>query len=62
MKELDELITCLEATIPANPSSPKNIKLADALEKDMQKYFKQLEDAVPLEKLEQIYLKYVEQG
>ena len=61
MKEIDELIALLEAQIPANPNSPKNKKLADALEKDMQKYFKQLQDAIPMEKLESIYNKYVEQ-
>jgi len=62
MKELDELIAVLEATIPANPNSPKNVKLADELEKDLKKYFKELEGAVPMEKLEIIYNKYVEQG
>lgn len=60
MQELDELITVLEANIPANPESPKNKRLADALERDMKKYFKQLEDAVPIEKLEKIYHRYAE--
>jgi len=59
MQELDEIIALLEANIPANPESPKNKKLADALEKDLQKYFKSLEDAVPMEKLEKVYNKYV---
>ena len=61
MQELDEIIALLEANIPANPESPKNKKFADNLEKDMQKYFKSLEDAIPIEKLGQIYNKYVEQ-
>ena len=59
MRELDELITVLEATLPAAPSSTRNIKLAAELEKDMQVYFKQLEDAISIEKLEKIYNKYV---
>jgi len=62
MKELDELISLLEATIPANPESPKNVKLADELEKDLKKYFDKLEGMVPGKKLEQIYNKYVVQG
>lgn len=61
VKELDELLALLEANIPANPESPKNKKLADDLERDLKKYFDSLEDAVPMEKLEQIYSKYAEQ-
>lgn len=60
-KAIDDILACLEAKIPANPEAPKNIKLADDLEKDMKKYFKNLENAVPMAKLEQIYMKYVEQ-
>jgi len=58
---LDSVIGLLEANIPANPESPKNVKLANALEKDIQKYFKSLEDAIPMEKLEKVYNKYVGQ-
>ena len=61
MKELDELIAVLEANIPANPESPKNVKLADELEKDLKKYFDKLEGMVPGKKLEQIYNKYVKE-
>lgn len=61
MKELDDLITILEADIPANPSSLKNIKLADELEKDFKRYFSQLENIMPTEKLEQIYYRNVKQ-
>lgn len=59
MKELDDLITILEATIPANPASPQNIKLANELEAELKKYFKQVEDMMPTEKLEQIYYKAI---
>ena len=62
MKELDDLIAVIEAKIPANPSSPQNQKLADALEQDLQKYFDKLEAALPIGKLEKIYNKYVEKG
>ena len=61
MKELDDLIAVLESILPANPSSPKNVKLANELEKDIKKYFGKLETLIPTEKLGQIYNKYVEQ-
>jgi hypothetical protein len=60
MKELDDLIAVLEATIPANPSSPQNVKLANELEKDVKKYFSKLEMLIPTEKLSHIYNKYAE--
>jgi len=60
MKELDELIAVLEAEIPANPGSPKNIRLANSLERELVKYFNKLEKTMPMGGLEQIYNKYVE--
>jgi hypothetical protein len=51
--------TLLEADLPANPASPKNVRLANALEKDMQKYFKTLSSMMP--DFSEIYYKYVEQ-
>lgn len=62
MKELDDVLDFLEAQIPANPNSPKALKLADDLERELKKYFKQFHSALPQEKLEGIYYKYVEQG
>jgi len=61
MKELDDLIAVLEADIPANPLSPRNIRLANSLERDLQKYFDKLERSMPMGKLGQIYNKYVEE-
>ena len=60
MKELDDLIVVLEAQLPANPSSPQNVKLANELEKDIKKYFGKLETLISTEKLGQIYDKYAE--
>ena len=57
MKELDELIDLLEADIPANPNSPKALKLANDLEKDLRKYFKNLSSMMP--DFSEIYYKYV---
>ena len=61
MKELDELIAVLEAEIPANPGSPKNIRLANDLERDLKKYFDKLEAIMPMKAFERIYNKYVEE-
>jgi len=62
VKELDDLIAFLESRIPANPESPQNLKLAKVFEKDLNSYFKDLENALPVKKIEQIYTKYAEQG
>lgn len=61
MKELDELIAVLEAEIPANPRSAKNIRLANQLERDLRKYFARLEKLIPVRKLGAIYNKYVKE-
>jgi len=59
LDELDDLITLLEAKIPANPASPANQRLQKRLERDLAKYFKSLADAFPYGKLERIYNRYV---
>jgi hypothetical protein len=61
MKELDELISLLESDIPANPASPKNMKLADAIEADIRKYFKTLESMMPQEEMEALYYRNVKE-
>jgi len=58
--ELDEIINLLESSIPANPNSPKNQRLAKRLEREVAKYFDRLEQAFPYGKLDSIYNKYVE--
>jgi len=57
--ELDQIISLLEAEIPASISSPQNQRLAARLEKDLAKYFKSLGDAFPYSKLDKLYSKYV---
>jgi len=59
MAELDELIQLLEATIPANPNAPANIRQRKSLEKELQKYFNKLEQAFPYSKLAGIYNRHV---
>ena len=60
--ELNQIIAILEAEIPANPLSPKNLKLRGKLELKLAKYFKNLEQAFPYSKLSGIYNKYVKES
>ncbi len=60
LAELDKLIKVLEAEIPANPESAKNIRLKNRLAKVLEKYFRNLEKAFPYSKLDSLYNKYVE--
>lgn len=60
LKELDETIRVLEAKIPANPASAANRKLERKLRKEMERYFKSLELAMPTKEIERIYKSYVE--
>jgi len=59
--ELDQIIQILEATIPANPNSPANERLAERLRRSLAKYFKALEDAFPYGQVDRLYYKYVKE-
>ena len=58
--ELNEIISLLEAQIPANPNSAGHLKQRKRLERELVKYFDRLDDAFPYSSLEKIYNKYVE--
>jgi len=60
LEELDGLIQLLEAQIPANPNSTKNLKLRARLERSMVRYFRALEDAFPYGEVARLYNRYVE--
>ena len=60
LAEIDQIIDLLEATIPANPNAPANVKQRKRLEKELAKYFDRLEKAFPYSKLAGIYIRYVE--
>ena len=60
--ELNQLINLLEATIPANPNSPANERLAERLQRSLAKYFRALEDAFPYSRLDGIYNRYVRES
>ena len=62
LTEIDEIIDLLEAEIPANPNSLGNRRRSVKLEKEMQAYFKKLNNAFPYHKLKGIYDKYAEKG
>ena len=57
---IDEIISLLEAQIPANPQSVRNQKLKGKLEQKVGKYFKSLDNGFPYSKLAAIYNRYVE--
>jgi len=59
--ELTETIALLEATIPANPASPRNERLANAFERELSKYFEQMGNIIPIEQIEILYYKNVRQ-
>jgi len=59
VKELDELLALVEAKIPANPNSRKNIELAKELEGEVKSYFGSVEQALPMGALGWLYLKHV---
>ena len=60
LAELDSLIALLEAEIPANPESPKNVKQEKRLQAELVKYFKKLEQAFPYSRIERLYNRYTE--
>ena len=57
--ELDNLIAMLEASLPGNQNSPENQRLISQLEQEMQRYFRNLENAISDEMLEQLYYRFV---
>ena len=61
LTEIDNLISLLEAEIPANPASPKAERLEARLAKDMRAYFRQLSDALPWGEIEALYYRQVKQ-
>lgn len=60
LAELNQLISLMEARIPANQASPKNVARRKRLQSDLRKYFKSLDTAFPYSKLATIYNRYVE--
>ena len=59
LAELDSLITLLEAEIPANPNSLKNVRQEKRLQTELSKYFKKLEDAFPYSHIDRLYSRFI---
>ena len=62
LSELSKLIDLLEeAALPSSTRNPKNEKLEDRIRAIMKRYFRNLGLALPLDEIEAIYYKYIEQ-
>jgi len=59
--KLDETINFLEAQIPANPASDKNEKIEKRMQKSLAQYFRNIDNAIDWNTLEQIYYRNVKQ-
>jgi len=59
---VEDIIRLLEADIPANPNSQKNVRQRNRLETDIAKYFRALEQAFPYDKLAAMYSRYVKES
>jgi len=60
--QIDQIVSLLEAEIPANPNSPVNQRLEKALQRELAKYFTDLGNAFPYSKLDRLYTKYVKES
>jgi len=58
---LQTLIEVLASEIPANIRAPKNERLVTSMQRVLARYFRELGDALPIERVEQIYYKHVKQ-
>lgn len=61
LNELSRLINLLEADLPSSISNPKNEGLEASMRATMKRYFRNLTAALPLDEIEAIYYRYVEQ-
>jgi len=59
--ELDETIELLEAQIPANPKADKNEKIEKRMQGSLAQYFRNIDNAIDWNALEQIYYRNVKQ-
>ena len=61
VEELDETIQLLEEAIPANPASKKNERLEKGMQRSLAGYFRDIDQALDWNALEQIYYRNVKQ-
>lgn len=60
--ELNQIINLLEAQIPANPNSLANQRRRKRLEREVNNYFKSLEDAFPYSEITRLYDTFVKES
>ena len=60
-QEIDNLISLLEARLPANPRAPENVRKAERLERKVRAYFKALDQAFPYDAIEALYYRHVKE-
>jgi len=59
--EVTEMILTLEEAIPANPASKQNERLEKGMQRSLAQYFKDVDQAIDWNTLEQIYYRNVKQ-
>lgn len=55
LEQLTRLQRALAERVPANPAADRNVRLANALEADLRRYFRDLELAFPYAEIERLY-------
>ena len=61
IKEINQTIRLLENNIPANPAASKNESIEKGFRQSLAEYYNKLDNAIDINKLEQIYYRHVEQ-
>ena len=61
LTELDATIKALDDMIPANPSSTKNEKIEKRMKRSLTQYFRNIDQAIDWNALEQLYYRNVKQ-
>ena len=61
ISETEDLMEAVAADPPASQVNPKNKKHITSMEKVMQAYFKRLENAFPMGKVQALYRRHVEE-
>lgn len=61
LQTVEEVLSLLEAELPASPVDPGNARLESRLESELRRYFLALEKALPADELARLYYSQVEQ-
>jgi len=62
LHELNQIVRLLEAEIPASLENPANQKIENGLKRELQRYFRALDQAIDWSALERIYYSNVREG